>query len=1170
MIDKIIIFNTESLEGDYNANKGDKERFYEEWNGSKHTADTFYQMIKYENDNTFTDSTINTVLIRQLIEYITPIIEFIPIEEKVEKVIYNAIRQKKTADVKKPLSKKKIVFKVENNITCLVHKSKKGEYIVVSKGSTIDIIGFMLNKNITRNSAYIYNYITNLDNGIEIQDLINSGNITLFNYLNNSYFKFGAKVDFSQKMFYFDDVKKDITAVLNMIIKLIKAATDYYDKNTINLYKTIHLMGFNGSLKPPVRETIKPKCQTIINKMNKILEVDLCYDNHNNIVQNLYNTGYYEYFNKLNIGDVDTYSKLKYIMEKKENKIIQTNLVYKQLTSNNKYKNVTDEDKAKIIAINDAINNDDKVAIKTALSKSPPVCKHLIYKGELLLKDDGKNEVEKNKIIRNSLISNYSDTTLFDGYFCKLCGEELAKIDYTPQIAVETRNEYTNETYNELQVKIYREISYIVTNFVDFGKTHMHSISGIIKNITDVIKGEMHSIEIGLLKIKTLQTNEVEFTLGIYIYIYAFAFISQLIYLNDTISFKKSLFHGGKVVVTAAKVAKVTTEPILAKKAENTITNEKNLQKIINSAIVILTKIKANDLQKSKVISSSSIKDLFLKAYRWVLNINYATMEYSTTGYWSQNNNIIDYFLYAHNRSLKSKGNSPADPITAVLGRSYKTIEAELSKNVGIYDTIIKPIKWSDNPYYNDSLLAIYDYINEQLYLENVLAKNSSLINYYAKYSYLLELQKQVQKQNKIREIMPFSRMPVIPYKHVKSTSGIDFCNCPDSKYIYQKINNNGNTSGVKREVSNKDINDWLIVKDYKKINEFNAWVVVDITCPCKKSKSTTLIDAFYNFYNLKCPVGDAHEFSIKNNTECSKCHITQDFIDNLNIAYYKKYKNVYEATKIKELSEFKLVKSNVKGKTAVKFPKYVKDLSAIKKLVLLLNINPNLINNLGLYEKQEWTKNKFDMDLSVGITEMERLKQNNNLYAHYLFIIRTYYFVRGSDQSTTIPDYLVDFIKSFSNVGLIEKFPMINENFQDMYSYYKKHMSASLNTNFLLHSIASTLLQILAIYEKNSLAVVGKKFIKLLFDKMIDNEKKLTKFDIHKILRFGRKLESDDSPDAEIETTEIKGDYDIVDADIDVDYEEDDAEKDIFSIGDMDVEMDDDNLYNDVEDRTS
>lgn len=1165
MTDKIIIFNTESVD-DSTDSKDDKELFYEEWGGDKYTADTFYQMIKYENDNTFTNSTINTVLIRQIIDYITPIIEFIPMEERVEKIVYKAIRPKKSDD-KKVSSKKKIVFKVENNTTCLVHKAKKGEYIVVSKGSTIDIIGFKLNKNITKNSQYIYNYITNLDNGIKQQDLIKSGNITLFNYLDNTYFKFGARVDFSQKLFYFDNIKTDITSLLNMIIKLIKVATDYYDKNTSNLYKTIHLIGSAGIFKTPSKPIIeiKPKCQTIINKMNKILEVDLCYNNHNNIVQNLYNTGYYEYFNKLNLGD-DAYSKLKSIMSKKEDKMTQANLIYKQ--ANKKYKSITDEDKAKIVALNDAINNDDKIAIKKAISKSPPVCKHLIYKGELLTKDDGKNEVEKNKIIRNSLISNYSDTTVFDGYFCKLCGEELAKIDYTPQIAVETRTEYMQETYNELQVKIYREISYIVTNFVDFGKSHMHSISGIIKNITDVVKGEMHSIEIGLLKIKTLQSSDVEFTLGIYIYIYAFAFISQLIYLNDTISFKKSLFHGGKVVVVekVTKVPKVTT---LAKKVENTASNEKNLQKIINSAIVILSKIKANDIQKSKVISSSSIKDLFLKAYRWVLNINYTTLEYSTIGYWSQNNNVINYFLYAHKRLEGKASSKSSDPLSAVLGRPYKTIEAEISKNVGIYDTIVKPSKWSDDPYYNDSLLAVYDYINEKLYLENVLAKNSALVNYYTKYAYLLELQKQVQKQNKIREVVPFSPMPVIPYKQPKSTA-IDFCNCTNSKYLYQKINSGGNTSGIKKEFSTKEINDWLIVKDYKKINEFNAWIVVDITCTCKKGIKTGHIDTFYKFYNLKCPVGDAHEFSLKNNTECSKCHITQEFIDNLNATYYKKYKNIYEATKNKELGDFNRLKSNVinKNKNNIKFPKYVKDLSAIKKLVTLLNISPNIINNLGLYEKQEWTKSKFDSDLSVGITDNEHLKQNTNLYGHYLFIIRTYYFIRGSDQSTTIPEYLVDFLKSFSNAN-IDKFPMINENFQDMYSYYKKHMSASLNTNFLLHSIASTLLQILEIFEKNSITT-GKKLVKILLDKIIDNEKKLTKFDIHKILRFGRKIESDESPDVDMEIIDANPDYEVVDPDYEVFDEDDDADRDIFNINDLDVEMDEDNLYNDIEDRAS
>jgi hypothetical protein len=1185
MTDKIIIFNT-TLEDDSADIKDDKELFYEEWGGSRYTADTFYQMIKYENDNSFTNSTINTVLIRQIIDYITPIIEFIPLEEKVERVVYKNIRPKK-ADIKISTVKKKITFKVENNIYCRVNKSNKDNYIVVSKGSTIDIIGFELNKNIKKHSAYIYHYFTNLENGIKTRDLINAGVITLFNYLDNSYFDFGANVDFSPNVFYFDDIKGDITSVLNMIIKLIKVATDYYDKNNNNLYKTIHLLGFNwfNNIKPINQKSLQtPKCETTIKKMNSILEMDFCYSNNDNIIQNLYNTGYYEYYNKLKIGDTDTYSKLKYMMTKREDMIKQANLIHqKKYKKKKSYVGMTDADIAKIIALNVAIDNDDKAEIKAALAKKPTVCEHLIHKAELLLKDEGKTIVQKNTIIRNSLLSHYADTIL-DGYFCKLCGEELAKMDFTSQINQETRREYTNESYNELQIKIYREISYIVTNFVDFGKSHMHSISGIIKNITDVVKEEIHTIEIGLLKIKTLQANEVDFTLGIYIYIYAFAFISQLIYLNDTIAFKKSLFHGGRVIVQkVTKVKKVPkiekTSQKIEKKLENTAVNGKNLQKIINNAILILTKIKSNDIQKSKVISSSSVKDLFLKAYRWVLNINYSTMEYSKAGYWSENNNIIDYFVYAWMRDQKRvprvKGKPPlesSEAQVAIMGRSFKTIESDLTKGVDIYDTIVKPEKWSDNPYYNDSLLAVYDYINGQLYLENALAQNSALTEYYKKYAYLHELQREVQKQNKIREIAPFSRMPIIPYKSTKNITVVDFCNCPDSKYFYKKINKLGNVSGVKREYSHKDIKDWIEVKDYKKINEYNSWVVVDITCPCKKRKNeSSNISVFYKFYEYKCPVGDIHEFTLKNNTECGKCHFTQDFMDNLNPAYYKKYVNVYETIKKQQLSDIKQAKHIDKKSTKkdIVFTKWVKDLSAIKKLVNLLGLSPNLVNNLGLYENKEWTKNITD--LSIGLTENEILKQNGNLYMHYLFIIRTYYFVRGSEQSASVPEYLEDFLRGFSNIGLVEKFPMINENFQDMYNYYKKHMSAELNTNFLLHSIANTLMQILAIYERNNLAAAGKKFVRLIFDKMISVEKKLTKFDITKILKFGRKVDvdEDDIDVVDFEVVDPNADFEIID--VEKDYDEE-AEQDIFSINDIDIEMgeemDEDNLYTDVQDR--
>ena len=146
---------------------------------------------------------------------------------------------------------------------------------------------------------------------------------------------------------------------------------------------------------------------------------------------------------------------------------------------------------------------------------------------------------------------------------------------------------------------------------------------------------------------------------------------------------------------------------------------------------------------------------------------------------------------------------------------------------------------------------------------------------------------------------------------------------------------------------------------------------------------------------------------------------------------------------------------------------------------------------------------------------------------------------------------------------------PIINKDFLEKYQFYKRDINQPLLTNFLLGSISSLFITIMEVFASASLKTMGLEFVKLIFDKIVTFEKKLTKFDNR--LMIG-KYKSNIDTSSEQFVGPDNGDQDEQDeqdGQDGQDGQDDQGDQDIFSIGDMDVELDDeDNLYNDIQDK--
>jgi hypothetical protein len=1319
MIDKILIFNTDVKIPD-TTNKNDRDIFYEQFSGKLPTAimESFYRLNQYDKFTINVESTIDTIILQQVLPYTIPIIEYIPESE-------DLIDYKPKAKFESPYIQTQnhgIIFKLEYDQQCIYGDTP----IMVSKYTTINIIGLQINPNLD------YLKLLNLD-GIDTSgikhwpvsvtdnDMIWAGLVSNYdNFTNKFYHEAGGNLYWDRGDILFDD--KENKVKLTQLVSTLKVARIHYEMRVGRVYNQIYKDYAAWKQNPwvPLAMVQNP----ILKNFEKILDIALLYPNTYDAMLNIFNMGHYDKYQKAAIGDASAMDELKYMVSVRNSIAEQQTELSKQQLNLLRWRNIAFSKFGKWIKLTkserdvvdlayenslmirkedpqthikmdlakslmEAMNVGDITKIKSNLVQlsgyktleSGIICEHNIEKAKMLL-DDYRSTLDKNRIIRNALITKYGD--VYDEiYYCRTCGEKLSFVHQNDQVSITNMEYNNNETYDELYHKIYREAMYICNNFISFSDIQMYSIYTIIKNITDIVKDEIHILEVSLTRVKTFKAYDVSLTLGIYIYVYIFAFLTQLIYTNESIVFKSNLFSvkmdgggdvspfiedktentspfiedktentspfiedktentspfiedktedtspfiedktkdtspfiedktkdkteeespyimGGratkkpKIIKQKGKLTKNNTESILKGKAINTKTNIKQLQRLINTALTILIDIKNKDIQESQVINKQSIKGIFLNAYRFITKINYVALIYSNEDYWYKNNSVIDYFMYAARRKHASDSD---DMYKITLGRTKEQIIADLKdrekrKTNDIYDTLVDPGQWSSDKYVNDSLGFLYRYIHDKFYRENPANHSSEYGGFIKGYKHLKDLESLRLNRERYISFRPlYKPMYITSIGNTMPKSMFKSCMGKCDEYIYQKTNANGEPVREKITLKKTDIDGWVEVGNHKKLNWFKQWKLIEIKCRCKGVTEDTNVQMFYDYYRNNCVFGDVHTFKeMGGGNICSKCGITDTMLETFDPVFYKKYLPRY--TKIKKMerhdSEIPLdfIMSKGKPKTTVVDPKlrgWKSTEHNIRTLATLLEWKVNVINNIGLYEKREYTKD-FDT-IKIPPIEDEILRRNNTLYGYYLYIIRSYYILRNFDSISYPPQAIKNFVHRFPGANIEKKLDIINTNLLSEIEFRMQTLETLELSNYLLDTISQTLLKIHKIFDRLGFKKFGLEFIKLLLGEIIRYEKKLSKFDMRKMLRRINKSRSKDKPTISTDDIDKEIDNDILDDTIDdmddqpepenlPDLEEDDIleqdEGDIFSLGDIDVEeYDEDTLYKDVGDK--
>lgn len=549
---------------------------------------------------------------------------------------------------------------------------------------------------------------------------------------------------------------------------------------------------------------------------------------------------------------------------------------------------------------------------------------------------------------------------------------------------------------------------------------------------------------------------------------------------------------------------------------KQTSQNQTRLQNIINNALYLILKTKNITINNITSISTDSIKPILIKAYKWAATLKGSDsssldkdskVDLTKEDQMMYNNHIYHYLVYAHNmyEYYKNPNNKiQKHSIKDILGKDWGSIEAGFKDNISIYANANVPELWNKkvgdvelSKYKYESFKSVMEYIKLKLYNENVVPLSSSIKDHNNKYKFLEDMEHKFFEKQKIDRLRPFNniilnenlelsmndfRASKILIEKYYDNNGIPH---KFDIYVFQHANNKGVLSGPKKEYRIKEVVGWLKEFDVKKTNDFKYMFIVDERCSIcntllsnvknntinKALENLSNISTFFLYYENRCPKGELHDFVININSKkensCKKCGITKNIVDTSDKVYYNKFIKTYEKTQseqrslekddIKELAEVKIEKV-----ARQKFAAWKINNASILELSRTFKIKYNILINLGLSSGVKYKLIENDqINPSSNINSDKADVRNLYLHGYYLNIVRKYYLIKHYEFNTNIP-YDLKIIMAKNKVrDLNKKLPEIDSSILIQYEYYNSHETPSNVSNFLLHSISHTILNI-------------------------------------------------------------------------------------------------------------
>jgi len=779
------------------------------------------------------------------------------------------------------------------------------------------------------------------------------------------------------------------------------------------------------------------------------------------------------------------------------------------------------------------------------------VCPHIFELGITTLNNNDKLLLYSE--IKRNVINKYSLPYELNGYFCKICGAQLAESD-KEGIVKFLGSEKIREGINEdrLQNMIWKETIYIISTYIKFNNPL--PIKPLVNSISSILRDIISNIETKIIKNRTSTVDSIKDTLNLYTCIYVYASLC-VIMLNNP---KKMIFGRDKpekkLLGSSEKFEEERKSERLKRKSrkkykgggDKNINNTKLYEKhLLTTSLNLIIVTKDSIIKRLKNINIDIIKQIFLKeAYTWAKSfIKPISVKNNKTNYSEIIMDIINYdpfykYIYFAKSLSYFTGNNKLKNVEfndtkQILGRTLDELEEDITKKISIYNNIDDVPEWKIKDEIYDhytwrSFIQEYKYVKQKIYEKSFEPLHIQVLNYFEEFKDIKEYERKIYtriQKNNIRSLITFKWLYDIrgdydDFRPEKIDLSRYYCSNGEKhkidKYIYSiKIGQKN------EEYTKEEIIKWLENKDIDKLAKFSLMKLINERCgKCKKLVRTNTIDivnngkiesifkdkdninAFYDYYKYRCPKGNLHEFV---GDKCKQCginiNINININDKYNNEYYNKYSNIFKKVEIENqkiiINNLKLAQTELKVIETKKEPlDYKFSLNKTAEWSKITNIKYNILVNIGLADEK-----KFDdienarVDMTKNILEEYDyilMTKSMRLKNYINSIIRKYNFVMNYKNIIEIPEKLNLIITEQKKVGIdnMEKeLPQFKDEFSKLDKKYSSNLSLKNYANFLQEYIANIFIKI-----TNDSSVKYKKMasnlVKYFSNEIIEQEK--------------------------------------------------------------------------------
>jgi hypothetical protein len=593
---------------------------------------------------------------------------------------------------------------------------------------------------------------------------------------------------------------------------------------------------------------------------------------------------------------------------------------------------------------------------------------------------------------------------------------------------------------------------------------------------------------------------------------------------------------------------------------------------VLTTALNLIVLTKDAIIKRVKNLNVDVIKQIFLKnAYTWAkVHAKPIKVADVSSTFAPRIQTVVStdpfymYLYYAKSLAYNSKGSAKDShhkhksphihDIKEMLGRDPTTLDEDIKKDIGIYDTATVPNEWEFgdklfDDYTYQSFLSTLEYITNKVYTRDFSPRSMLVTEYYEKFSGIAELEKKFLYRIAVSKIRPMFQVEWLndirgKYNDFRPEK-IDLAQhyCPSGErhktgsYIY--LDSKSNTE---HELTKAVINNWLKENATAELDKYETYHLVNERCElCKNTirdaKSTEKSDksfskmfkriddvlAFFQYYDTRCPKGDLHDI-VEN--ICKKCGMNTEFKKKLDNAYYEKYSEQFlklqQEKQMISIESLRRAQEDLKHQDSnviKKISDYKLSLQHVAEWSQISNVKYNMLINLGLSEGYKYIDiEKAQVNPSKLLDETPEMYKTQAIkIKNYITqIIRDYNMLINHENIIELPMGLREILDVQKKIGIDKiatSMPNITSEFLKHDETYRYTLDSKDYANYVLEYLAGMIVKIHR-ESHDKYKTMAKMLVDYFTRMIIDQEKLFSKAEsvLSKLNLAITTVESDDS----------------------------------------------------------